>query len=206
MNDFTYQTQPTHTPLETYEWDNVWHEQTGKADVKRLLYIGDSISAATRRVVTAQAKGTLLCDGFASSKALDNPFLFPSIRLFADQQNRCDAVLFNNGLHGWHLSDDKEYPAEYEKAIGFLRKQFPCVPLFIVLTTAVRDPERDQRVCARNRAATEIAQKHQLQIIDLHAVSVEHKDLLSSDGVHFTPAGYEELAADIMRTISPALK
>ena len=38
----------------------------------------------------------------------------PSVKLFAQQESRRDAVVFNNGLHGWHLDDSTEYAEHYE--------------------------------------------------------------------------------------------
>jgi len=56
MSDFTYEFKTSALKLETYEWDNVWLEQAPVKDAKRVLYIGDSISCATRRVATAKAE------------------------------------------------------------------------------------------------------------------------------------------------------
>ena len=114
--------------METYEWDNVWWEQTNKTDTPRVLYIGDSISCGTRRKATEISKEQLLFDGFGTSKAVDNPYLIDSIRLFAKQQGNRSAILFNNGLHGWHLQDETEYKQYYEKMIQFLINEFSGTP------------------------------------------------------------------------------
>ena len=84
-----------------------------------MLYIGDSISCATRRIATATARGEIFFDGFGTSKALDNSYYTDSLHLFAQQQGERKVVLFNNGLHGWHLDDESEYSKEYEKMICF---------------------------------------------------------------------------------------
>ena len=147
MSDFTYETRDAATPLETFEWDNTWHERAMREDRPRLLYIGDSISVATRRLITEQSEKAWLADGFGSSKALDNPYLLDAIRLFAAQQNRCDAVIFNNGLHGWHLEDGEAYKTHYERVLRGLLSLFAHRPLLLVLTTTVADGARAARVC-----------------------------------------------------------
>ncbi len=117
MSDFTYEPNGTTAKLERFEWDNVWWEQTD-SHADRVLYIGDSISCGIRRRATEASVNTLLFDGFGTSKALDNPYFQNSVSMFAAQQGKRCAVLFNNGLHGWHLSDDDEYKKLYTQ---FLR-------------------------------------------------------------------------------------
>ena len=184
MSQFTYEKKETKNKLETFEWDNTWIEQTAKGDAKRVLYIGDSISCGTRRIATERSGGKVLFDGFGTSKAVDNPYFYDSVKLFAAQVPYIDAVIFNNGLHGWHLEDESEYRAYYEKAVEFLMKEFAGLPSYLVLTTTVRDEVREARVK-----------------IDLYGTSVEKVDLRSGDGVHYTPDGYACFADCILQTL-----
>jgi len=64
MSNMTYEYGDNKQTLETYEWDNTWIEQANNADTDRVLYIGDSISCATRRVATAKSGNKILFDGF----------------------------------------------------------------------------------------------------------------------------------------------
>lgn len=201
MSQFTYQSETNGTPLETYEWDNVWIEQTANLDGNRVLYIGDSISCGTRNIATSVSENTYLFDGFGTSKALDNPFLFDSIRLFVSQLTKTEKVIFNNGLHGWHLNDETEYPEFYEKAIQFLLSEFEGKKIFLVLTTSVADSDREKRVKARNKAVCELAEKYALPVIDLYSTSVEYANFRIDDGVHFTSDGYRKFAAKILEDI-----
>ena len=111
MSDFTYETENRSNRYETYEWDDMWIDHANETDRKRAAYIGDSISVGTRRIATARTNEEILFDGFGTSKALDNPYFKDSIRLFFKQLPNVDTVLFNNGLHGWHLNDETEYKA-----------------------------------------------------------------------------------------------
>ena len=59
VSEFTYETKNITKKLETLEWDNVWWEQTANVTTTRILYIGDSISCGTRRLITALERAPL---------------------------------------------------------------------------------------------------------------------------------------------------
>lgn len=205
MSDFTYEKDDRKKALEKYEWDNVWIDNADDLSFKRVLYIGDSISCGTRRKATLSVNEEILFDGFGTSKAVDNPYFKDSLKLFGAQEGRRDAVIFNNGLHGFHLKDSTEYKECYEKMVKFLLEEFKGTPLFIVLTTHVADENRNERVILRNKAAMEIAEKYGLKTIDLYSVSLEHENLLQNDGVHFTDEGYEKLAAELVKSVKDVI-
>ena len=192
------QSTPKHR-LEVFEWDNIWWEHTGNDTAKRILYIGDSISCGTRRLVTELSNAEILCDGFGTSKALDNPYLKPALELCLKQQRKCDAILFNNVLHGFHLS-----AADYERYFDDML-QFLCRtgrPIHVLLSTAIlNDPERNEVVNERNQIAAALAQKHNLPCIDLHEVAVSHPECHVPDGIHFTEDGYKLLARCILDSL-----
>ena len=205
MSSFTYEKNDITAPLETYEWDNVWIEHANDTSSRfRVLYIGDSISCVTRRKATLQTNERILFDGFGTSKALDNPFFEDSIRLFARQQpKKRVAVIFNNGLHGWHL-DELSYKYWYEKTVSFLLDEFKGIPIYLLLTTHVKNPEREARTLVRNSTVIEIAEKYSLPVIDLYTASKDDR-LLLDDGVHLTDDGYGLLAKEIIKHIEKEL-
>lgn len=199
MSNFTYQKENS-AQYETYEWDNIWLEHADKPERRRVLYIGDSISCGTRHIATGLTEGQILFDGFGTSKALDNPYFRDALHLFAAQEGQRGAVLFNNGLHGFHLEDTAEYRKHYEQMVKFLLREFGPTPLFIVLTTHIADEAQNKRVILRNIAAREVAAKYSLPVIDLYAVSEPIADQLT-DGVHFTQEGYTALASAIIDAV-----
>ena len=201
MSSFTYEWNKPDTELETYEWDNVWIDQANDRETKRVLYIGDSISCGTRRLCTEVADGEYLFDGFGTSKAVDNPYFLDSVRLFAAQEKKREVIIFNNGLHGWHLDDEIEYASHYEQLLTGIAAALPNTPVYVVLTTSVEDAEREERVITRNRVAREIAEKHGMSVIDLYSVSVENVALRTSDGVHFSADGCRRFAERIVADI-----
>lgn len=200
MDNFTYEAEDRIQELETYEWDNVWWEQAPDNAKPRALYIGDSISCGIRCIATDMANGKILFDGFGTSKAVDNPYFAESLRLFAKQQQKREIVIFNNGLHGFHLSDTQQYKMHYEKLINFLMEEFQGTPLALALTTGVSGP-RNERVIARNSAVKQIAEIYGLPVIDLYSPSVEYGKLRADDGVHYIQKGYEKLAGRLLEAV-----
>ncbi len=195
MDNFTYENNPR-SELETYEWDNVWWEKTGNADKGRIMYIGDSISCGIRGAWNKTDGIEWYYDNCATSKALDNPHLFSLVTGFGHQESYCDAILVNNGLHGWHLSVD-EYANYYEKLLCGLKNEFPERRIFVVTTTCVTNSSsRNDTVKARNAAAVSLADKLGIDVIDVYPLS---KKLTHTDGVHFDAEGYAALT-DKIRT------
>ena len=200
MDNFTYERENRTSELEIYEWDNVWWEQAPDVTKPRVLYIGDSISCGIRRIATNLSGEQILFDGFGTSKAVDNAYFADTLRLFGKQQRARKIILFNNGLHGFHLSDAEEYKDYYEKMVKFLMEEYRDIPIALVLTTSVADSD-NERVIVRNESVKAIAEKYGLPIIDLYSVSVKCAKLHSTDGVHFTEEGYEKLAKKLLESV-----
>jgi len=188
------------TKLEMFEWDNLWIEHADKEDIKRVLYIGDSISCGVRQVATSISNGEIYFDGFGTSKALDNPYFKDSLHLFALQQGKREVVVFNNGLHGWHLDDKTEYSDNFEEMINFLLEEFKGTPIIIVLSTYIANKEDNKRVINRNKVVLKLAEKYNLPYIDYYSVAEENKDNLT-DGVHFNSEGYKSLAEALVKKV-----
>ncbi len=201
MSRFTYELENQAENLETYEWDNTWIEHANKDDIGRVLYIGDSISCGTRGEATRLSGGKYYFDGLGTSKAIDNPYFFETISLFANQQRSRKLVLFNNGLHGGHL-DGEAYYEHYEKMVQFLIEEFPETKIALLLSTFINRPNEVEKVVkVRNEKVLALAEKYKLPVIDLFKVAEENQDKLSQDGVHFTKEGYEKLAEEILKRI-----
>ena len=200
-NSFTYEHENIRQKLETYEWENNWCERAYDTEAQRVLYIGDSISCGIRRFATAASDNQILFDGFGTSKALDNPFYTKMLRLFAQQQGYRSIVLFNNGLHGWHLDDEVSYPMYFRKMLDFLKTEFSDTPIAVVLSTAVTDPVRLTRIIKRNAVAEQAAKEYGSPVIDLFSVSESHSKLHTDDGIHFVEEGYRQLAQIVYKSV-----
>lgn len=194
MNNKTYRT-------ETFEWENIWWEQTENENAKRVTYIGDSISCGVRGRATEVSENEILFDGFASSKALDNPYFQRSLENFFAQRNGSNAILFNNGLHGWHLSIDA-YEKYYRKMLDFL-KSVSAAPIFLLLTTDVLYDENQRKILRqRNETVRKIAADYNVSVIDLFEASLCNADRHTDDGVHYTDEGYYGLARFLVASLT----
>ena len=185
---------------ENIEWDNTWMQDSGNSRARRILYIGDSITVGTRNVVNGLGGGAVIFDNFGTSKALDNPGFFESVCHFADQQPTRAAVFFNNGLHGWHLSEE-EYETLYAAMLDRLIARFGDVPVVPMLTTCSKlDCYPNVRVQARNAIVEKLARERGLHVIDLYSVADANREHIA-DGVHFDGEGYRALAEELMRAV-----
>ena len=201
MSEFTYEINDRKHRYETYEWDNTWIDHPNDYGVKRVLYIGDSISCGIRKFATTAAGGKIVFDLFGTSKAIDNPFFKDALTVFTNQEERRDMIIINNGLHGFHLDDEKEYKEFYEDMIKFLLNEFDETPLVVVLTTYVASDADRERVLVRNKSALEVAEKYELPVIDLFSASENVKTFLKEDGIHFTDEGLCALADKVVETV-----
>lgn len=166
MPDFTCKENNTKTPLETYEWDDLWWDHPEDKLSRRILIIGDSISRGYRGELKKLAGRDFYVDGIAGSKAADNESFYTLIDYFSQSDLEYDAVFFNNGLHGWHLDDATEYKENLSKLATYVREKFEPRTFFIVLTTPVRKSkqtdifdEDNERVKMRNTSVKEVARE-----------------------------------------------
>ena len=187
--DFQNHREP---PLEPYEWDQLWWERTDDKITPRVLYIGDTVCAKARYAANKAAEGKLLFDVFSTSKALDNPYFRSSLISFANQQPHTDMIIFNNGLHGFHLNKD-QYTFLYRDMLRFLNCNFPHIPLAVALSTYSENENYAPFVESRNECAQKVAKEMDLPVIDLYSVSEENKALLTDDKVCFTQKDHDIL-------------
>jgi len=197
---FTYEFDERQSKLETYEWERIWWEHIDDLTKDRVLIIGDSISCGYRDIVNEMLQGDIYADGLGTSKAADNQAFPVLIDYMRCQFRDYKTILFNNGLHGWHLSNE-EYEKYYGKLLEYVKKSFPDAKIKVVLTTPVRKrdnvsefDERNQIVIERNRIAVKIAENLGAEILDLYTILLERTELYRNDGVHLLDKGYELLA------------
>jgi lysophospholipase L1-like esterase len=184
--------------LEKYEWDSLWWEEPENENKRHVLYIGDSISHGTTPKLNALDEN-LAVDNFATSKAVDNPSYIKALEVFAAQNPGYDTLLFNNGLHGFHLSAEA-YEKHYDSFFSQVKELFKNAKPYIILSTFTKKDYNSQTIL-RNAAAVRIAEKHGIEIIDFYTLSKENAHTISSDNVHFTDEGYELLAKEIFKRI-----
>ena len=84
---------------ERIEWLDTNVEETGRSDLPRVLFIGDSISAGYRGPAKEALKGQAYFGFLCTSAALGDPTLFEQMNLLLGQYH-FDVIHFNVGMHG----------------------------------------------------------------------------------------------------------
>lgn len=189
--------------------------------IRQLLVIGDSISigytpylekALVPAVVVVHNPG----NGGSTVRGVEN------LDQWLDNKD-WDLILFNFGLHDLVYKDqDNKYDVtngkqavsqeEYRKNLGIIvsRLKKTNAKLFFVTTTVVPEnsPGRKVEDPARyNDVAKELMKTAGIPVIDLYKASQAIHPAQSKPGnVHYTPEGYEQLAAFMLDAIRPVLK
>jgi len=157
-------------------------------------------------VVHRAVREQFFVTAFTTSKALDNPWFADELALTAKQADfQYDLVHFNNGLHGWHLSDE-EYRRCYIELVRSIKRIFPAAKLSFATSTNCAKKTADgfvlneadnAIVLRRNEIVRELGESFQLPVDDLYAVSVENMALHADDGLHYQQEGYEKLGGAV---------
>ena len=185
--------------LERIEWTNTWREDCTNG-APRVLLIGDSITNGYKSVVHRLLQGRAGVTAFATSKAIDNPFLWEEILLLAKQENmEYAAIQVNNGLHFGGLSVE-EYEKCYTDLLEKILAAFPRTPVALALSTPITENGNVEALAASNAAVVEknaavlrIAEKYNLPVHDLYGVVLNKAQWRSADGYHYNAEGYEAL-------------
>lgn len=193
--------------LENIEWTQYWTEDT-QSGKHKVLMIGDSISVGYRSEVNKLLGDDLSITAYSTSKAVDNPWFAKELALNIEQHDfSYDIVTLNNGLHGFHLSTEA-YEAGMRSLIGAVQALLPAAKLYLVLSTPITEyekpdtlSEKNQAVIERNEAVLRLADELGLPVIDLYSAVLGNAEVKSTDGYHYNGAGYQLLAAEIVRTI-----
>jgi len=188
--------------------------------VKNVLIIGDSISIGyTPFVQKALAPGINVAhnpgNGGSTIRGVD------SLEVWLDNKE-WDMVLFNFGLHDLVHKDAQnkydvtgkvsvtldQYRANLEKIVAKL-KETTAIIMFVT-TTVVPENSAGRKVedpALYNKVALEVMKKNGIQVIDLYTTSQTiHPQNSKPGNVHYSDAGYELLAAPLVKTIQQVLK
>lgn len=184
---------------ENIEWSQTWREDVNKTE-KRVLLIGDSIVVGYRSVVNRMLEGKMGVTAYSTSKAINNPYYMDEIALLMKQEeNKYEAIQFNNGLHGGGNSTE-EYIAYYEKAVRAVMALCPGTPVILALSTPVSDngdpasyEKVNWKVKEMNEAVKALGEKMGLPVLDLYSVVYGKPEIRTMDGYHYNKDGYELL-------------
>jgi len=182
---------PVVIPKEKIEW--TWSDHSDAIDPKlpNVLLLGDSITRAYFPEVAKRLAGKANVYLFATSCSSGDPRLPEQLRLYFETAPSFRVVHFNNGMHGWDLSDPV-FAAGLPGLVGELRKERPDSRLIWATITPVRKDDSlgatNARIAARNAFALAVMKQDGIPIDDQHALMQGHQDL-HLDDIHFNDKG-----------------
>ncbi len=190
---------------ERYEWIHSWSDEADKADLPRVLLIGDSITYFYQQKVREKLQGKYYVDYVVTSYAIDTPFYNALVSSFA-KDNNYSIIHFSHGLHGQHM--EKEM---YEKGVENLLNEIKRegVKIILALSTKVNKAGNEEvderwaaRVAERNEALQKLAKKYGYEIDDLYTLSAEiQNELRNMDGVHYLIGALDNFADKVVESI-----
>jgi hypothetical protein len=134
----------------------------------------------------------------------------------ASSINEFDYIVFNNGLHSLHWTEDKVSDSEIKEItraiLNGFRSGAPKAKIFWLATTphtASRNEkgkvestgERNPIVQRINRLAAEVMAEEKIPVIDAYTLLVNRLDLASGDGYHWRGDAYQMMAEEIFKTL-----
>lgn len=188
---------------------------------KDVLIIGDSISIGyTPFVEKALAPDILVShnpgNGGSTRRGVD------SLEVWLNNR-KWDLITFNFGLHDMIHKDEQgkndvvngkvavpldEYRKNLELIVKRLKKS--TKNLLFVNTTVVPENSSGRKVedpAKYNEVAMEVMKNNKIPVIDLYTASLTIHPKTSKPGnVHYSPEGYEQLAAELIKSIKEALR
>lgn len=195
---------------EQFEWIHSWSDEADKQDLPRVALIGDSITYGYQTAVRELLRGKCYVDFLATSYAVDTKMYNLLVETFV-ADNRYDAIHFNHGLHGKHMSAQV-----YEQKITDLLQKIEKMSnakIILATTTAVREENSEEfdlswteKVTERNEVAARIAEKRNYGLDRLHDLSVTMSaQNRNKDGFHYNENGYALFAERVAASVSDVL-
>ena len=198
-------------PHDTMEWTRMWTDHANSKDLPRVLMIGDSICNGYRDYTQKELEGKVYVDQLVSSRALDQEYYWKQLELpFMEQ--KYDLILFNFGLHGFHIGFE-DYGKGLEKLADFLKTK--SSNLCFVLTTPMDYMSGDKtaieinaKVIKRNEVAKKVMSEKGIKIFDLYTPIDGKSDIRAGnkDYYHYNEAGKKYQAKIVSEKIIELLK
>jgi len=195
---------------ERIEWADIWVTDADKADLPRVLLIGDSITRGYFGEVEKHLAGKAYCARLTTSKCVSDPSFADEVQLLL-KHYKFAVIHFNNGLHGWGYTEP-QYRDGLVKTVDSIKKHSGDAKLIWATTTPVRVRgdlkkvgERTERVKVRNKLAAEITEERGIPTNDLFGLVEGHPDWYSSDGTHFNGKGKEAQAKQVADSLAKLL-
>lgn len=187
-------------------------------NLPKVVLIGDSIRLGYAPLVAKQLEGKAIIVS-PSANGGDSANVLKNLEAWADKE-KPDLIHLNCGLHDLkfdkktmkHQVPLEDYRTNLEQIVARIRKA-TSAKLIFASTTPILDDRHAKRganfdrfeadVKKYNVVAQEVMRKANVPVNDLHAVVVDGdaEKLLGKDGTHYTPEGYQRLAAVVAERI-----
>ena len=182
------------TPREYIGWLSIWREGADKYDLPRVLLIGDSIVDAHGPAVQEELKGKYYVDRIATSRSFDQDYYWNLLDFFfSDTKIKYDLIIFNFGLHGFHVPT-YDYGIYLDKLTKRLKRECSKV-LYRNLTPMVNSSGEEWNekqiglVIDRNEVAEKVMAGNGVEILDLYTPMLDKDDIRLPDPYHFNEKG-----------------
>ena len=187
-------------------------------NLPRILCYGDSILSGYGPRLRSQTAGKAYVytwSGFVSDPRPDkvNRKTFVSASSVAP----FDIIVFNNGLHSLHWSEDKVKDADIKEIVRNILNGFragaPKAKIYWLATTPQTSREKNAAgkvekmgdlnpiVLRINRLAAEVMAEERIPVIDGYTLLATQLEHASGDGYHWRPPAYDLLAKTVCETV-----
>ncbi len=195
---------------EKTEWSQFYWFDTDQQTLPRILLVGDSIVVGSRQYVADCLQGTAVTAAYSTSKIVGDPAIYRELSLALSDYN-IDLIYLNNGLHGLGCTDDF-YRSGLADLIAVLKQSSKAklawrssTPVSVKDQPDTLNPVYNPVVIRRNKIAAEIMAQNNIPVNDLYQAIVNHPELRSNDGYHYSPEGYQFIAKHTAKFIGNLL-
>ena len=192
---------------ENTEWSisYAYHLTDAKKNLPRILLVGDSICQGYQGKVAAKLDGKANVTYWASSYCVTSPGYLRLLAFYLDEA-KYDVIHFNNGLHSCE-TPVADYEKSYLAALQFIRKKQPDAKIVWASSTPINTKDaRADKVASLNAAARRAAESvEDVAENDLYALADPlDRKAYWVDTHHYTDAGYELLASQVVEKVVAA--
>jgi len=195
---------------EKTEWCDLWWGNEADITKPRVLFIGNSISRGYFPYASETLHDFASCDRYSSSRSMNDPALLKETKIAMAKYNHA-VIVFNNGLHGWHLSGS-EYEDGLRKYVKFLKshKAKDCKLIYALITPVSSgeagvklDPDKNEIVLERNQIAETIMKENNIDVIDLYGLMEPELEKYSIEkgDLHYNSDGYKRIANAVSKEV-----
>ena len=192
---------------ENTEWSisYAYHLTDAKKNLPRVLLVGDSICQGYQGKVAAKLDGKANVTYWASSYCVTSPGYLRLLAFYLDEA-KYDVIHFNNGLHSCE-TPVADYEKSYLAALQLIRKKQPDAKIVWASSTPINAKDaRAGKVAALNAAARRAAESVE-DVVENDLYSLANpldRKAYWVDTHHYTDAGYELLASQVVEKVVAA--